>query len=65
MENALREAILQENFKVVFQPIVAIRSRRTRGVEALVRWTGSDGKPVSPEDFIPMAGAALRWDVFL
>ncbi len=55
MENALREAILQENFKVVFQPIVAIRSRRTRGVEALVRWTGSDGKPVSPEDFIPMA----------
>ena len=55
MENALREAILQENFRVVFQPIVEIRSRCIRGVEALVRWTGADGKPVSPEDFIPMA----------
>ena len=55
MENALREAILQENFRIVFQPIVEIRSRCIRGVEALVRWTGADGKPVSPEDFIPMA----------
>ena len=52
MENALREAILQENFRVVFQPIVEIRSRCIRGVEAWVRWTGADRKPVSPEDFI-------------
>ena len=55
MGNALREAIQQENFKVVFQPIVEIRSRSVRGVEALTRWLGSDGKPVSPDEFIPMA----------
>ena len=55
MENELREAILQESFRIVFQPIVEIGSRRVRGVEALVRWIGRDGKTVSPEEFIPMA----------
>ena len=55
MENALREAIQSEDFTIVFQPIVEIKTRRTRGVEALVRWFGADRKPISPEEFIPMA----------
>ncbi len=55
MENWLRDAIFQESFRIVFQPIVEIRNRRVRGVEALVRWVGPNGRPMSPEDFIPMA----------
>lgn len=42
-------------FRLVFQPQYECISSALRGVEALIRWNDSDGKPVSPSMFIPVA----------
>jgi diguanylate cyclase (GGDEF)-like protein/PAS domain S-box-containing protein len=61
----LREQIAQprlEQFSLVYQPIVDLKSGRVRGVEALLRWTHPELGPVSPVDFIPLAehGGSIR-----
>jgi diguanylate cyclase (GGDEF)-like protein/PAS domain S-box-containing protein len=40
---------------VAYQPIVNLKTRRVEGVEALARLTDGQRRPVSPEDFIPIA----------
>ncbi|MFG1926884.1 putative bifunctional diguanylate cyclase/phosphodiesterase [Cryptosporangium sp. NPDC048952] len=42
-------------FRVVYQPIVDVRSGRVAGAEALVRWTRAGHGPVPPDEFIPVA----------
>ena len=42
-------------FRVVYQPIRDVKAGRFRSAEALIRMNGPDGKPVSPELFIPIA----------
>lgn len=37
-ENALRRAIEEQEFRVAYQPIVELESRRIVGLEALLRW---------------------------
>lgn len=54
-ENALRDSVHQDDITVVFQPMVAVPSRRFVAAEALARWQGSDGTPVSPQEFITTA----------
>ena len=54
LENDLRHAVKQNDFEVVYQPIVNLASRKCVGFESLVRWT-RNGKPVSPVTFIPLA----------
>ena len=54
-EDDLRESVGREDITVVFQPIVEVPSRRVIGAEALARWQGSDGRPVSPQEFIATA----------
>ena len=51
----LREHIDQGNLSVVYQPIVDARSRRVRGVEALVRWPNNAPTSYTPDQFIPVA----------
>ncbi len=54
----LREQIAQpelDQFSVVYQPIVDLRTGYVRGVEALLRWQHPDLGAVSPADFIPMS----------
>ncbi len=46
-----------EQFRVVYQPIVDLRTGRMRGVEALLRWRHPDLGDVPPDTFIPMAEA--------
>ena len=48
-------AIQQREFVVHYQPIMAFKSRRCVGCEALVRWRRPDGSLVSPDQFIPLA----------
>jgi EAL domain-containing protein (putative c-di-GMP-specific phosphodiesterase class I) len=55
MEFAIREAIRTEAFSVVYQPVVELRTREVRGVEALVRWNHPQRGPLSPDDFVPLA----------
>jgi diguanylate cyclase (GGDEF)-like protein len=54
-ENALREAIEREEFRVYFQPEVSVETGTIVGVEALVRWEHPDRGLVPPADFIALA----------
>ncbi|WP_341961279.1 phosphodiesterase DibA [Pseudomonas sp. RC10] len=51
----LRQAIVQNELRVFYQPIHNLRTRRIEGVEALVRWQHPQRGMVSPGDFIPVA----------
>lgn len=54
LENDLRQAVNQNDFEVVYQPIVLLGSGMCVGFESLIRWT-RNGKAVSPVTFIPLA----------
>jgi len=54
--DALRRAIEAGEFVPYYQPIVDTRKRTVIGVEALVRWIGPEGEPISsPAQFLPLA----------
>jgi diguanylate cyclase (GGDEF)-like protein/PAS domain S-box-containing protein len=55
LEAELRQALLQKEFIVYYQPKVKPENGIIMGVEALVRWQKPDGTIVSPNDFIPLA----------
>ncbi|MGD9733755.1 MAG: ABC transporter substrate-binding protein, partial [Desulfamplus sp.] len=52
--NGLKTAIEQNEFTIVYQPIVAANSKIIKGAESLIRWNRADGA-VSPAYFIPIA----------
>ncbi|MCW2706203.1 MAG: diguanylate cyclase/phosphodiesterase [Frankiales bacterium] len=57
----LQEAVADpklEQFAVVYQPVVDLRTGDLRGMEALLRWTHPELGPVSPDVFIPLAERA-------
>src|SRR5690348_1904289 len=51
----LRQALLEDEFRLVYQPSVEIRSGRIVAVEALLRWQHPERGEVMPGDFIPIA----------
>jgi EAL domain-containing protein (putative c-di-GMP-specific phosphodiesterase class I) len=55
METELRAAIEHEQFFVVYQPIVDLRTTRLEGFEALVRWQHPSRGVVAPDEFIGLA----------
>ena len=52
---ALDQAITNGEFRLVFQPVVALDTGRTCGFEALVRWLHPSRGTVPPLDFIGIA----------
>jgi diguanylate cyclase (GGDEF)-like protein len=52
---ALRRAISQLEFTVMYQPQFALATGALVGCEALLRWPQGDGRMVPPVEFIPMA----------
>lgn len=54
LQNHLRNAIQQQEFRVYYQPQVDIRSGRAVGVEALVRWQHPTEGLIMPLRFIPL-----------
>jgi EAL domain-containing protein (putative c-di-GMP-specific phosphodiesterase class I) len=54
LEQGLRRAVDHGELFLHFQPKVELAARRIVGLEALLRWTGPDGKPVSPARFVPV-----------
>ncbi len=55
LETELRRAVKEEEFRVHYQPIVALESRKIVGFETLVRWQRSRECLVFPDRFIGAA----------
>ncbi len=51
----MRHALDTGEFSLVFQPIFHLPTGKPVAVEALLRWTLSDGRSISPAEFIPIA----------
>jgi len=59
----LHKAISNDEFRVLYQPIVDVRTHRVHAMEALVRWHHPKRGMISPADFIPMAEQIQVMDV--
>jgi diguanylate cyclase (GGDEF)-like protein len=55
LENRLNEAISNSRFLLYYQPQYYTDTKKLRGVEALIRWSDTDGMMISPGVFIPVA----------
>jgi diguanylate cyclase (GGDEF)-like protein len=54
LEMDLREALLNDEFFLVYQPTFNLRDMTPTGVEALIRWKHPTRAIVGPDDFIPL-----------
>lgn len=54
LEQEIRHALHNDEFRLVFQPQLDLQSGRLCGFEALVRWQRED-RLVAPDEFIPLA----------
>jgi diguanylate cyclase (GGDEF)-like protein/PAS domain S-box-containing protein len=67
LEQQIRQALLADEFFVVYQPQLDLPGDRLCGFEALVRWR-RQGAIVSPADFIPVAeetGQIVKLDLYV
>ena len=55
LAEALRSALDQGELGLVYQPLIVVATGRIASVEALLRWTRSDGTAVPPSTFVPIA----------
>ncbi|MGY1699296.1 putative bifunctional diguanylate cyclase/phosphodiesterase [Geodermatophilus sp. SYSU D00766] len=62
LEDELRGALDRGEFRLVYQPVVALADRRVTGFEALLRWDSPRLGAVGPDRFVPVAEAAGLMD---
>ena len=55
LEQDLRSALASKQFHLVFQPLVAAKTQKLTGFEALIRWNHPKRGLVPPNMFIPVA----------
>ncbi len=55
LETDLRRAVERGEFRLLYQPVVSLRTGRITGFEALVRWAHPERGLVQPADFISAA----------
>jgi len=55
IESDLRQAIANQEFELLYQPIFSLKTDILKGFEALVRWNSPSRGVVSPNDFINIA----------
>ena len=58
IEQRLRRAIERDEFELVFQPEVGVKTLRVELVEALLRWRQPDGRLAAPAEFLAVAEAS-------
>ena len=55
IDKLMRAALANDGFDLVFQPQYDTVNKKLRGFETLLRLNDSDGRPISPGVFIPLA----------
>lgn len=66
LQTALHQALINEDFYLVYQPKLALNDLSTCGFEALIRWHDPVLGNISPGEFIPIAEKiGLIWDIGL
>jgi diguanylate cyclase (GGDEF)-like protein/PAS domain S-box-containing protein len=55
LETGLRRALVRQQFRVYYQPIVALENDKIAGVEALLRWEHPQRGLLLPEEFLSIA----------
>lgn len=55
LESELRSAVAKGDLRLLYQPKIDVPSGAVVGAEALIRWPRTDGKSVTPSDFIAVA----------
>jgi diguanylate cyclase (GGDEF)-like protein/PAS domain S-box-containing protein len=55
LEADLRRALVLDEFRVYYLPVVDVASGRIQGLEALIRWAHPKRGLVQPEQFVPFA----------
>ncbi len=55
METGIHKALEQEQFSLVYQPQINLKTGDIVGVEALLRWEHPEHGNISPSEFIPFA----------
>ncbi|MCP5018701.1 MAG: EAL domain-containing protein [Ketobacter sp.] len=55
LEQDMREALSERQFKLVYQPVVELTTGKLVGLEVLLRWQHPVRGSISPEYFIPLA----------
>lgn len=51
----LRQAIINNELTLNYQPIIDLKTKKTKGAEALLRWHNEELGHISPDVFIPIA----------
>ena len=51
----LAQALDGNELSISYQPKISLKKSRVIGLEALIRWTNSNGEIIAPKDFIPVA----------
>jgi diguanylate cyclase (GGDEF)-like protein/PAS domain S-box-containing protein len=57
LENRLIKAVNKNEFELVYQPKVCIKTGKIKAAEALIRWRHPEHGTISPDIFIPVAEA--------
>ena len=55
LDNRLRRAYQNEDLTLYFQPKLDLDTGEVSGVEAMIRWPQSDGRILTPGDFLSVA----------
>ena len=55
LNGELRDALINNQFAVFYQPIVSLQTGKSHKAEALLRWKHPDLGYISPDEFIPLA----------
>jgi diguanylate cyclase (GGDEF)-like protein len=64
LEAALRDAVTNNGFHLVYQPLIDLDSGLIAGFEALIRWDHPEKGFISPLTFIPIAEeTGLIWEI--
>ena len=55
VEEGMRQALLQNEFELFYQPLYNVQSREIVAIESLIRWRHPSRGLVMPDEFIPIA----------